>query len=46
MAVINKNKIAINSIINGDCIEIMKNIDDESIDTIFAAPPYFMQTEG
>lgn len=36
----------INKIINGNCIEEMKKIPDESVDLIFADPPYFMQTEG
>jgi len=35
-----------NKIILGDCIEKMKEFPDESIDLIFADPPYFMQTEG
>lgn len=36
----------INSIIQGDCIEILKTIESDSIDLIFADPPYNMQTEG
>lgn len=36
----------INTIIKGDTIKILKKIPDESIDVIFADPPYFMQTEG
>lgn len=36
----------INTIIEGDAIENLKKIPDESIDLIFADPPYFMQTEG
>lgn len=36
----------INKIIKGDCIENLKKIPDESVDLIFADPPYFMQTEG
>ncbi len=35
-----------NTIIEGDTIENLKKIPDESIDLIFADPPYFMQTEG
>ena len=35
-----------NNIICGDCIEELKKIPDESVDLIFADPPYFMQTEG
>lgn len=36
----------INTIIEGDTVNILKTIPDESIDVIFADPPYFMQTEG
>ena len=36
----------LNTIINGDCFEVLKKIPDESIDLIFADPPYFMQTDG
>lgn len=35
-----------NKIISGDCVEELKKIPDNSIDLIFADPPYFMQTEG
>ena len=35
-----------NKIIKGDSLEILKNIPSDSIDLIFADPPYFMQTEG
>jgi len=33
-------------IIHGDCIENLKTIPNNSIDLIFADPPYNMQTEG
>lgn len=36
----------INTIMEGDSIEQLKKIQDESIDLIFADPPYFMQTDG
>lgn len=36
----------VNKIIKGDCIENLKKLPDESVDLIFADPPYFMQTEG
>ena len=35
-----------NMIIHGDCIENLKTIPNNSIDLIFADPPYNMQTEG
>lgn len=43
---INSINDIVNTIIQGDCIEILKTITTESIDAIFADPPYFMQTEG
>lgn len=33
-------------IINGDCIEELKNIDDNSIDLILTDPPYFISKES
>ena len=35
-----------NSILLGDCIKIMKDIPDNSIDLIFADPPYNLQLQG
>ncbi|MFZ1706424.1 MAG: DNA methyltransferase [Candidatus Nanogingivalis sp.] len=35
-----------NSIISGDSIESLRLIPNESVDLIFADPPYWMQTEG
>ncbi|MGI0406919.1 DNA-methyltransferase [Helicobacter himalayensis] len=40
------NTTSINSILQGDCIEILKSLESESVDLIFADPPYFMQTNG
>jgi site-specific DNA-methyltransferase (adenine-specific) len=36
----------LNTIIPGDCISNLTLIPDNSIDLIFADPPYWMQTEG
>ena len=36
----------LNKIIEGDTVEKLKLIPSNSIDLIFADPPYFMQTEG
>jgi DNA modification methylase len=36
----------LNTIIQGDCIEELKKISDNSIDLIFADPPYNMQLEN
>lgn len=33
-------------IYQGDCLEILKSFPSESVDLIFADPPYNMQTEG
>lgn len=41
-----KKEEIINQIIAGDCLENLSKIPDESIDVIFADPPYWMQTEG
>ena len=35
-----------NVIHQGDCIEVMRSLPDESIDLTFIDPPYFMQTSG
>ena len=40
------NEELINKVIMGDTIEELRKIPDNSIDMIFADPPYFMQTEG
>ena len=32
-------------ILNGDCLELMKNIPDESCDTLITDPPYFILDE-
>ncbi|OQA38463.1 MAG: Modification methylase DpnIIB [Parcubacteria group bacterium ADurb.Bin316] len=36
----------INKIIVGDCLEVMKNIKDNTFDMIFADPPYNMQLQN
>lgn len=36
----------LDTILQGDCVKILKSLPDKSIDLIFADPPYFMQTEG
>ena len=35
-----------NTIIHGDCIDILKQFPDNSVDVIFADPPYNMQLEN
>jgi DNA modification methylase len=39
-------KFQINNIYQGDCIELLKNVADESVDLIFADPPYNLQLNG
>ncbi len=36
----------LNRIINGDCIEILRELPEESVDLIFADPPYNLQLRG
>ena len=36
----------INRIHQGDCIELMRQLDEGSVDLIFADPPYFLQLRG
>lgn len=35
-----------NSILNGDCLELMKEISDGSIDCIITDPPYELDNHG
>ncbi len=46
MKSIDEMKKILNTILHGNCIDILKTIPDQTIDFIFADPPYFMQTEG
>ena len=39
-------KLPLNKILNGDCIEIMDCLPADSIDLIFADPPYNLQLKG
>ena len=36
----------INKIIHGDCIKVLKTFPDESIDLVFADPPYNLQLKN
>ena len=38
--------LELNKIHQGDCIELLKKIPDNSIDLIFADPPYNLQLNG
>lgn len=36
----------LNKIVRGDCIEVLKKLPDNSVDLIFADPPYNLQLQG
>lgn len=38
-----RHQLSIDQIILGDCIEVLKSLPDESVDLIFADPPYNLQ---
>lgn len=35
-----------NTIVQGDCVELLKKLPDNSVDLIFADPPYNLQLNG
>jgi modification methylase len=39
-------RLPLNTIQSGDCIEVMNSLPENSIDLIFAAPPYTLQLRG
>jgi len=39
-------KLPQNQVLKGDCIEIMRSLPEESVDMIFADPPYNLQLSG
>ena len=46
IAKVMSKEIPADTILQGDCLEILKTFPDKSVDLIFADPPYNMQTEG
>ncbi|EEX16516.1 modification methylase CcrMI [Citreicella sp. SE45] len=38
--------LPLNTILDGDCIEMMNSLPEESVDLIFADPPYNLQLKG
>ncbi|MBI6629563.1 site-specific DNA-methyltransferase [Pontibaca salina] len=38
--------LPLNTILDGDCIEVMNSLPEESVDLIFADPPYNLQLRG
>ncbi len=41
-----KSKLPLDTILNADCVEAMKALPDESVDLVFADPPYNLQLGG
>ncbi|MFT4186866.1 MAG: DNA methyltransferase [Micrococcaceae bacterium] len=41
-----KSSLETDTVIHGDCVEILKTLPDNSIDLIFADPPYNLQLKG
>ena len=39
-------KLPLNTIVAGDCIEVMNSLPEASVDLIFADPPYNLQLKG
>ena len=39
-------KLPLNQILDGDCIEVMNSLPENSVDLIFADPPYNLQLKG
>ena len=39
-------KLPLNTIVDGDCIEVMRSLPEASVDLIFADPPYNLQLRG
>lgn len=40
MSFFNKNNILLNTITRGDCLQLMKELPDKSVDVVFTSPPY------
>jgi len=40
------DKLPLNQILHGDCIEILKSLPENSVDLIFADPPYNLQLQN
>jgi modification methylase len=41
-----KQDLSLDNIIKGDCVEVLSSLPDESVDMIFADPPYNLQLGG
>ncbi|MEC9250646.1 MAG: site-specific DNA-methyltransferase, partial [Pseudomonadota bacterium] len=40
------DQLPIDQILEGECVEVMKTLPDESVDLVFADPPYNLQLGG
>jgi modification methylase len=38
--------LPLDTILNGDCIDVMRSLPEGSVDLIFADPPYNLQLRG
>ncbi len=41
----NSRKLAVNRVIEGDCLEALRGLPDECVDLVFADPPYNLQLD-
>ena len=41
-----KNELALDQIIQGDCVEVLNSLPEKSVDLIFADPPYNLQLQN
>ena len=41
-----KNKLQVDQIIHGDCVEVLDSLPEKSVDLIFADPPYNLQLQN
>ncbi len=41
-----KTALPVDTILNGDCVEVMRSLPEASVDLIFADPPYNLQLKG
>lgn len=43
---VKSKNLPLNQIIEGDCVEVMRGLPEQSVDMIFADPPYNLQLQG
>jgi DNA modification methylase len=42
---LNENVVPNNQVLQGDCLEVLENLPNESVDVIITSPPYFQQRD-